>query len=82
MTYREKYSNCKTWFGRVRVMHLYHTVKTSLSKSHTVADTANYFNVSTGLVSENINIGNHMKHVKKLGSRKKALDYLRSNDGN
>ncbi len=78
MTYREKYSSCKTWQGRVRVMYLYHCVMKSKNRDHKLEHTAKYFNTSTGLASENMNLARNMSRVRRISSRKKALKMLKA----
>jgi len=77
MTYREKYSQCSTWQGIVRVMYLYHCVMKSKYKDHKLEHTAKYFKTSTGLASENLRLARNMNRIKRVSSRKKALKILK-----
>lgn len=78
MTYKEKYSQCSTWQGRVRVMYLYHSLMRAKFKTHKLEHTARYFSTSTGLASENMRLARNMNRVKRIASRKKALKILKA----
>ena len=79
MTFREKYSIEKTWQGKITIVELYHLASQSKDKKWTIEDTAHYFRVSSGLVSENLKIA-RMIHSNPLilncKSRQEALTKL------
>ena len=78
MTYKEKYVQCSTWQGRVRVMYLFHALMGAKSRAWKLEHTAAYFSVSTGLASENLRLARNMHRIKRVISRKKALKILKA----
>lgn len=82
MTYREKYRASSKWQNRVKIMYLYHVTLVSTQKRWSVEKTADYFRVSKGLVSENLNLAANLPLISKERSRDQALVVLRgSKDG-
>lgn len=80
MTFKEKYHKEDTWYGRVMVMELYHLTMTHRIKRWTLAKTAEYFECSVGLVSENLKLAHafHINHeLIKFDTRQQALDKIR-----
>lgn len=76
MKYRDKYSQCEAWFEKVSVMSIFHLTMCNRDKTWTVRDTAQYFGVSAGLVSENLKLAKHMStnaQLKDEVSRQAAL---------
>lgn len=57
MNHRERYANEPTWHGRVTIMELYHLTMSFHDSNWTLKRTAEFFNVSISLVSENIRLG-------------------------
>lgn len=57
MTFKDRYNQCKTWHEKVLVMGLYHlTQKQRWGSYWNMTETAEYFEVSKGLVSENLKL--------------------------
>ena len=79
MTYREKFNTCKSWKCKVQVLNLFHQYMCLRHKRWGMRQTAKYFNVSLGLVSENIELGNNWDRIKYIESRAKAIKYLKEN---
>jgi hypothetical protein len=81
MTFLERYEVEKTWHGRATVMGLYHLAQGLRFGKWTVTQTAQYFNCSIGLVSENIKLAKAISEGDKLikcESRQEALKRLNS----
>lgn len=79
MTFAEKYQLEDTWDGKVLIMNLYHLARIVQFKGWTLANTAQEFNVSIGLVSENIRLANAInadERILKCKSRQEALKKL------
>jgi hypothetical protein len=79
MTFLEKYNSETTWHGKAIVMGLYHLTMTHRHKDWTITKTAHAFDVSVGLVSENIRLANAInanEAMLKCQSRQEALRKL------
>lgn len=72
-TYRQKYDTVFKWDHKVIVMYLYH-MKYPRAR---LKDVAKYFDVSIGLVSENLKLGKQLKTLKKYPSRRIALNHVK-----
>lgn len=81
VTFKERYQQEETWQNKVRVMELYHLTHVQLNSNWTLAYTASYFEVSIGLVSENLKLAcalhDDEKLFEKIETREKALRKLR-----
>lgn len=77
MTFIERYQSEDTWYGKVLIMGIYHTVMSQKDKGWTLHHTANDFRVSVGLVSENIRLALALDTNKKLINCKTRQDALR-----
>lgn len=77
MTYRNAYKRANKWQQRVRIIAVYHTVRSLKKKSWRVRDTANYFQLSIGNVSENLYLAENWSKIREFTSRNKALKKLR-----
>ena len=78
MTYREKFHRSSLWHEKVTVIELYHLKMLSQGKWN-ISDTANYFDVSLGLISENLKLAQaiHNDHtILNCKSRQEALRHL------
>lgn len=76
MTFLEKYNQETTWYGRATVMEIYHLAQTVRNKGWTIAKTAEAFQVSVGLVSENLKLANAIhfdERILRCESRHEAL---------
>lgn len=79
MTFLEKYQSETTWHGKAIVMGLFHITMTVRHKDWTLARTAHSFDVSIGLVSENLRLANAINtddRILKCSSRQEALRKL------
>lgn len=79
MTPQENYKLANTWQSKVLIMNLYHTAAILVIKSWTLRDTATYFDVSIGLVSENIRLANAIDtgvDITSCKTRQEALTKL------
>lgn len=85
MTFIERYDKEDTWYGKAIIMGIYHAAMTVTDKLWSLKDTAEYFECSIGLVSENIRlakaIDNPKRNLMKCKSRAEALTKLeKTND--
>jgi len=82
VTFKQKYKEITTWQEKAVLISLYHTAMCMKYKAWTLQDTAAHFEVSIGLVSENIRIAKHIDSTEdgpklmKCETREKALKYL------
>lgn len=81
ITFKDKYSELKTWPEKATLISLYHTAMCMKFKEWTLADTAEHFSVSIGLVSENIRLAKLIDSelgtkLIKCETREKALKLL------
>lgn len=76
MTFLERYQQETTWHGRAMVMEIYHLAMRARSAKWTIEKTASHFQVSIGLVSENLRLA-HALHLHpelvKVETRQDAL---------
>jgi len=80
ITFLERYESEPTWHGRATIIELYHLAMTARNKGNwTISKTAEYFQVSNGLVCENLKLAYaiHLnENILKCESRKEALKKL------
>lgn len=76
MTYRERYHKCMLWYEKISIMSILHLSMCNQVKDWRIVDTAKYFGVSKGLVSENLKLSKLMHkypQLEKCYSRQNAL---------
>ncbi len=82
MTFPERYQSESTWHGKAMIMEIYHLAMSAGNNNWTISKTAQVFEVSIGLVSENLKLA-HANHIDekilKCETRQDALRKLRSN---
>ena len=76
MTYKEKYQTSKSWQQKVQIVNLYYQFKSGHGRKWSMRNTATYFGISLGLVSEYVKLGLNMEKVKHFESRNKAMFHL------
>lgn len=79
MTFVERYNQETTWHGKAIVMEIYHLAMSSRLRTWTITKTAEHFNCSIGLVSENLRLAHAIHLNEKLISiptRQEALRKL------
>lgn len=80
ITFLERYESEPTWHGRATIVELYHLAMTLRNRGDwTITKTAQYFQVSNGLVCENLKLANAIhenENILKCESRKEALKKL------
>jgi hypothetical protein len=79
MTFKERYTNESTWHGKVTIMEIYHLAMCHRERNWTVTKTAEHFECSIGLVSENLRLAYtiHLDDkILKCESRQAALKKL------
>ena len=80
MTFVEKYHIADNWHDKVLIMSLFHTVMSSSDDSWTLSKTAKEFEVSIGLVSENLKLAlaiDKNPKLLKIETRQDALKKLK-----
>jgi hypothetical protein len=80
MTFFDKYVLAEEWWSKVMIMEIYHLTMKQRDRKWTVANTAKYFGVSVGLVSENLKLASFIHtepKLLKLSTRKDALEKLK-----
>ncbi len=77
MKFSEKYRLADNWLSKVKVIALYHHIKVFKYSHWTLRNTADYFNVSVSLVSENILLGHNLDKIESCKSRTDALKIVR-----
>jgi hypothetical protein len=79
MTLREHYQKAKTWQRKCIVISYYHNAMVLKSKSKwKVRNTAHYFGISMGKVSEDLNLFRNIDKLKDHYKRQSALAELRT----
>jgi hypothetical protein len=76
MTFKERYDIETTWHGKVTVMEIYHLAMCQRVKGWTITNTAEHFECSIGLVSENLRLAQSIHSdpkILKCESRQEAL---------
>lgn len=76
MTFVERYRIADRWQDKVLVMNLYHTAATEMNDGWTIKQTATVFEVSIGLVSENLRLADAIdkgSDITKCATRQEAL---------
>ena len=81
MTFKERYEQETTWHGRVIVMELFHLAMRQREKGWTVTKTAEAFDCSIGLVSENLRLAHAIHGNEKLLNCESRQDALRKLNG-
>jgi hypothetical protein len=83
MTFLERYQEMKKWQDKVIIMEMYHLAQTIHHQDWTLRKTANYFNCSMGLISENLKLAKlfHEHHpITNAKTRDDALKSLKQNE--
>jgi hypothetical protein len=80
MTFKERYKIEETWHGKAMIMELYHFAMCQRVHGRwTISKTAEHFNCSIGLVSENLKLAHAFHSNPKLmesPNRQEALKRL------
>jgi len=77
MTYKEQYQKHDTWQDRVRIMNLFHCLQVAKQKKWGMKETSVYFEVSIGLVSENLLLARNLDKCKHIEFRNDAIQFVR-----
>lgn len=78
MTYRESYINAKTWQKRVALIATFHGARLMRNPDWKLTDSAKYFGLSLGLISESLNLSKHWDQIESCQSRSEALRKIKS----
>jgi hypothetical protein len=77
----DKYNEANEWHDKCLIMTLYHqTMRLQMANCWSMKDTAEYFGVSIGLVSENIKLSNAIDEdvrLTKCKTRQQALNMIK-----
>ena len=79
MTYRESYKLEKDWKRRVALIATFHGARCLQSKTWKLTDSAKYFGISIGLISESLNLSKHWDQIESCKSRSEALRKVKTN---
>lgn len=71
------YVQAKSWQRKCILIAMYHNFHCMKNKLHKLSDTAEYFHVSIGLVSENVRLFKRWNDVKDCATRKDALELIK-----
>lgn len=81
ITFKEQYERERRWAYKVQIIELFHLAHCNLhNKDWTVTKTAEYFDVSIALISENLKLARAIDKnpsLLKCGSRTEALRKVR-----
>lgn len=77
MTFRDAFRKTGDWQRKVAILSLFHNARLLRNREWKLVDTAKYFKISLGHVSENLKLAIHQEEVKFCESRNKALQQLR-----
>lgn len=80
MTWKEMLEKERRWVKRVLIVDFYHCIRLTKNPKHRIEDTAKYFNISKGAVSESILLAAQIKTNPQLehNSRNTALRIIRN----
>lgn len=81
MTFLERYQAERRWHGKVMIMEIYHLAMSHRCKDWTMAQTAEHFDVSIGLVSENLRLAHAIHKNDKLLKCESRTEALRKLNG-
>jgi hypothetical protein len=77
MTFFNAYQEATDWKRRVNLISFYHYIMLSRNKNWKLTDSAHYFGLSMGLISESLNLSEHWELVKECKSRNEALKRIK-----
>jgi hypothetical protein len=77
MTFLERYQKAEFWYEKVILIEIYHLARTQQFPLWTIAMTAQDFQISIGLVSENLRIAKTMHQDESLINCKTRVDALK-----
>jgi hypothetical protein len=78
LTYRESYIVAKDWKRRVALIATFHGARLAKNKDWKLTDSAKYFGLSIGLISESLNLSKHWDQIENCQSRSEALRKIKS----
>lgn len=78
MTYKEKFHSSHNWKEKIFLVSQFHSRRCIHTKGWKVKQTARYFGVSVGLVSENLNLARVFDSLGECGSRAQAIKKFKS----
>ena len=81
VSFLDRYNSETTWFGKVIVIEIYHLAMTTRSKNWTITKTAEYFQCSIGLVSENLRLAELLHTDPTLSTLPTRQDALKRLNG-
>ena len=79
MNYKEAFDAIpKNWLTRAAIVDRYHNEMIQQSRKHSHAETAQYFGMSVGYISEALAIHKYREQVIVAGSRNRAMKIIRA----
>lgn len=73
MKFKQAFDEAKTWQRRVVLISFYHNAKRIKNKKWKLIDSASYFGVSIGQISESLSLASKYDDVKDCKSKNEAL---------
>ena len=73
MTYRESYIIEKDWKRRIALIAMFHGARLIRNQNWKLTDSAKYFGLSLGLISESLHLSKHWDQIESCKSRSEAL---------
>lgn len=77
MTYKEKFHSSQDWKEKIFLVSQFHSRRCIHTKTWKVKQTAQYFGVSVGLVSENLNLARVFDLLGECSSRAQAIKQMK-----
>lgn len=78
MTFKERFDREKNWKQKALIVNLYHKMMIAKDIAHSHRDVAKYFRISTGTVSEYIQILDNIERVDHCNTRIECMKILRA----
>lgn len=77
MTFKQRYDSSGLWYDKVLIMSIYHTIACHTQLHWKISDTAAAFEVSIGLVSENLRLADAIDANPKLFRTETRVEALK-----
>lgn len=77
MKFKDALIEANTWQRRVALISFYHNMRLAKNRKWKLIDSAKYFKVSIGLISESLLLSENWDEIKECQSRNEALKRIR-----
>jgi hypothetical protein len=78
MTFKDAYAQTEDWKKRVFLISMFHNARKYESRRWKLTDSAEYFDVSIGIISEALTLVEHWTSICDCSSRNQALMRLKN----